>query len=69
MACGVRLKGPTGTWGAGRGRQDSERRDEKWRPAGVDTCTGGQAIHYRKRGDSRVHRVEQLSLRMVERGE
>ena len=30
-------------------RQDKERRDGRWRPAGVDACPCGQAIQYRKR--------------------
>ena len=48
-ARGVGLQGPRGTWGAGQGQKDSDRRDGWWRPGGVDACPGGQAIQDRKR--------------------
>ena len=49
QAPGAGLQGPRGTWGLGRGWQDSERRGGRWRPEGVDACPGGQAIQDRKR--------------------
>ena len=49
QARGVGLQGPRGTWGAGRGWKDSERRDGRWRLEGVDACPGGKAIQDQKR--------------------
>ena len=65
---GAGVKGLTGTEGAGRGRQDSERRDGWWRPEGVDARTCRQAFQDRKRGKKWVQRAVQLSIR-VEGGE
>ena len=43
------LHGPRGTWGVGRGRQGSNITDWRWRLTGVEVCSGGQDIQYRKR--------------------
>ena len=67
-ARGVGLQVPTGTWGSGRGKQDSEHRGGRWRPAGVDACPGGQAVQDWKRGENRVQRSVQLSLRVTDGG-
>ena len=48
QAPGAGLQGPRGTWGLGRGWQDSERRGGRWRPERVDACPGRQAIQDRK---------------------
>ena len=65
-ARGAGLQGPTGTWGAGRGRQNSQRRDGRWRSVGVDTCSGGQVFQDRKRGGNQVQRSVQISLGVVD---
>ena len=66
QACGAGLQGPAGTWGAGRGRQDSEHRDGKWIPEGVDACPGGQAVQEQKREENRVKILVQLSQRVAD---
>ena len=57
--------GPTGTWGAGLGRQDSKHRDGQWRTVVVDACQVGQAVQYRNRGENWVQIVVQLSQRVA----
>ena len=57
--------GPTGTWGAGLGRQDSKRRDSQWRTVVVDAFQDGQAVQYRNRGENWVQRVVQFSQRVA----
>ena len=44
QARGVGLQGPIGTWGAGRGRKDSDIRDGRWGITGVGAFPGGQVI-------------------------
>ena len=65
-ARGAGLQGTTGTWGEGRGRQDSERRYMWWRPTGVEACPGGQVVQDRKSGENWAKRAEQLSLRVAD---
>ena len=65
-AHGVGMQGTTGTWGVVRGRQDIKHRDGQWRPAGVDDCTGGQAVQDWKRGENRVQGEVQLSQRVAD---
>ena len=65
-ACVSGLQGPTWTWGAGRGRKDNECGDKWWRPAGVHSCPGGKAVQDSKRGENRVQRAVQLSLRVAD---
>ena len=43
------MQGLIGTWGAGKGKKDSEHRGGRWMPAGVDACKGGHAIQDLKR--------------------
>ena len=42
-AHGAGLQGASGTWGAGRGQQESKRRYGRWRPAEVDACVASQS--------------------------
>ena len=56
-ACSAGMQGLIGTWGAGKGKKDSNHRSGRWMPAGVDACKGGHAIQdLKRRGGNWVHK-------------
>ena len=48
--CGAGLQGPTGNWGVGCGRQESECKNGWWGPEGVEYFPGGQVVQDFNRG-------------------